>query len=57
LINSKIDPPIFEILAINSALRIMSDWEWEDASNTNKGKKFGSALNGSTRGYVNNSRR
>lgn len=57
LINSKIDPPIFEIPAVNSALRIMSDWEWEDASNTNKGKKFGSKLNGTTRGYENNSRR
>jgi hypothetical protein len=32
----------------------MSDWEWEDASNTNKGKKFGSTLNSTTRGYENN---
>ena len=57
LINSKIDPPIFEIPAINEALKVMSDWEYADASNTDKGKNKGASLTGTTKAYERDSRR
>lgn len=56
-VNSKIDPPIFEIPAVNEALRIMSDWRWEDTSNPDEGKHLGASLIGTTKGYERNSRR
>lgn len=56
LINTKIDPPIFEIPAVNDALKILADWEFENASDTNSGKKEGAALRAATEIYVRDTR-
>ena len=52
-INRKIDPPIFEIPALTTAIGILAQWEYEDPNNTNSRKMMGKDLNAGTHGYKN----
>ena len=51
-INSKIDPPIFEIEELTTAVGILSQWEYSKPSDTSSPKKMGKDLNAGTRGYM-----
>lgn len=51
-INSKIDPPIFEIDALTNAIGILAQWEYKDPGNTNSRKVPGRDLENSNRGYI-----
>lgn len=53
-INSKIDPPIYEFDALNIALGILADWEYEDSNNTNSRKVLGTHLRAGTERYKKN---
>lgn len=57
LINDKIDPPIFEIPAINAALEVMADWTLENPNNPQSKKIFSPNLTATTRGYINYGRK
>lgn len=53
-INAKIDPPIFEFDALKHAVAILAQWEYEDPTDTNKGKKIVGDLRKGTYGYLRN---
>lgn len=54
-INSKIDPPIFEIEALTNAVGILAQWKYENPNNTSSRKVMENNLHKGTWGYLNNS--